>query len=56
MKYRNGGNRFGGNKQTYRPRFEDYEQLKRAWIAANPKATPEQYQSAMTRIAQKCGI
>jgi len=44
------------NKGTYRPRFEDYEQLKRQWIAEHPESTPEQYQNAMVIIAQRCGI
>lgn len=40
----------------YKPRFADYEQLKRAWVAANPNATREEYQQAMREIAQRCGI
>lgn len=30
-----------------------YEAAKRAWIAAHPGATPEQYESAMKAIAQE---
>lgn len=41
---------------VYKPKFADYEKLKREWTAANQNATPTQYQEAMTRIAQQCGI
>jgi hypothetical protein len=40
----------------YRPDFRLYELLKRDWIARNPTATPEEYQQAMQRIAQRAGI
>jgi hypothetical protein len=33
-----------------------YEAAKRAWIAANPGATPEQYDAAMKAIAERCGV
>jgi len=33
-----------------------YEAAKRAWIAANPGATPEQYEAAMRAIAERLGI
>lgn len=34
----------------------DYEAAKRAWIAANPGATPEQYDAAMRAIAELYGV
>ena len=37
-------------------RYGSYEQEKRLWVARHPDATPEQYQVAMTRLAQKCGV
>lgn len=33
-----------------------YESAKRAWIAANPGATPEQYDAAMRALAKRYGI
>ena len=30
-----------------------YEAAKRAWIAANPGATPEQYEAAMKALAKQ---
>lgn len=36
--------------------YEQYEEMKRAWIKAHPEATPEEYQNAMRRIAAKCGV
>lgn len=33
-----------------------YEAAKRAWIAANPGATPEQYEAAMRAIAARFGV
>lgn len=33
-----------------------YEQLKAAWKAANPAATPEQYDAAMCRIIRLAGV
>jgi hypothetical protein len=36
--------------------YADYEDAKRAWVARNPGATPEQYQLAMMRIAQRMGL
>lgn len=33
-----------------------YEAAKRAWIAAHPEATPEQYQAAMRELARKAGL
>lgn len=33
-----------------------YEQLKSVWTAANPAATPEQYDAAMVRIARMLGV
>ncbi len=36
--------------------YADYEQAKREWSDRNPRATPEQYQAAMIRIAAKMGL
>ena len=36
--------------------WQAYEEAKRAWIEANPDATPEQYEDAMRAIAQRCGV
>ena len=33
-----------------------YEAAKRAWIAANPNATAEQYEAAMRAIARCYGV
>ena len=37
-------------------RWQAYEAAKRAWIAANPNATTEQYDAAMRAIAEMCGV
>ena len=36
--------------------WQAYEAAKRAWIAANPNATPEQYDAAMRAIAERHGV
>lgn len=36
--------------------WQAYEAAKHAWIAANPNATPEQYDAAMRAIAERCGV
>ena len=36
--------------------YQKYEQLKKEWVAGNPNATNEEYQVAMRRIAEKCGV
>ena len=36
--------------------WQAYGAEKRAWIAANPNATPEQYDAAMRAIAERCGV
>lgn len=36
--------------------WQAYEAAKRAWIAAHPGATPEQYAEAMRAIAERLGI
>lgn len=41
---------------AYNPDFVKYESEKRAWCDANPHASPEQYQTAMLALAQRCGI
>ena len=42
--------------RNYRPKFDQYAQLKAAWISENPKADPVEYQEAMRKIAWRCGI
>lgn len=37
-------------------RWQAYEAAKRAWIAAHPDATPEQYDAAMRAIARRYGV
>jgi len=32
------------------------EQAKAAWAAVNPEATPAEYQAAIHRISQECGV
>ena len=41
---------------SYKPRFEEYEREKQAWIAHHPKASGEEYIKAMREIAEQCGI
>ena len=36
--------------------WQAYEAAKRAWIAANPNATTEQYDAAMLAIAERHGV
>ena len=36
--------------------WETYEAAKRAWIAAHPDATTEQYDAAMRAIAKRYGV
>ena len=33
-----------------------YDRQKAAWIAANPQASPRDYEAAMRRIAKDCGV
>ncbi len=33
-----------------------YEALKSAWIACHPGATPAEYEAAMRKLAEDCGI
>ncbi len=40
----------------YRPDFARYEVLKSQWVTDNPKATHEEYQIAMRKIADQCKI
>lgn len=42
--------------QDDRTAYAEYERRKADWIRANPEATPEQYQAAMTRIAREAGV
>lgn len=44
------------HKKAGRPAYGAYEFEKRAWVDANPDATPEQYQKAMRDLAKKCGV
>ncbi len=41
---------------SYNPDFDRYEREKADWIAANPDAPKDLYQSAMLTLASKCGI
>ena len=45
-----------GDQQGGVMSWQAYEAAKRAWIAANPGATPEQYDAAMREIAERLGI
>lgn len=45
-----------GNTFVYTFTYADYEQAKREWSDRNPRATPEEYQAAMIRIAAKMGL
>lgn len=38
------------------PNYHLYEELKRDFVIACPKATPAQYQTAMRAIAKACGV
>ena len=38
------------------PSYVEYELLKAQWAANNPQATPQEYEQAMLRIAQQCGV
>lgn len=33
-----------------------YESAKRAWVAANPSASPAEYEKAMRAIARRYGV
>jgi len=37
-------------------KWQRCKQAKAAWAAANPEATPAEYQAAMRRISQECGV
>jgi len=37
-------------------RHQAYEALKRQWLAANPRATPEKVEQAMQAIARRVGL
>ncbi|MGN5479642.1 hypothetical protein ACTMU2_30320 [Cupriavidus basilensis] len=56
------GSRTTGRKAAQRRKgppgnaFAHYEELKAAWMAANPAATPEQYEAAMARIIRIAGV
>lgn len=36
--------------------YAQYEARKQDWIRSNPEAAPEQYDIAMRRIANLCGV
>lgn len=36
--------------------FMNYEQAKRAWVAAHPDATSAEYEEAMRAIAARLGV
>lgn len=38
------------------PNWAEYERLKKQWAAAHPEATPREYEQAMARIADECGV
>lgn len=38
------------------PDYVRYEQLKREWTQKHPGATPEEYEVAIRRIANECGV
>jgi hypothetical protein len=38
------------------PNHALYEAMKSAWIAFHPDATPAEYEAAMRKLAQECGI
>lgn len=42
--------------QPIAPNYARYEVEKNRWVANNPGATPSEYQAAMLRIAQECGV
>lgn len=49
------------NMRTYfrlrsRYTYADYQQAKREWEYRNPRATPDEYQAAMVRIAARLGL
>lgn len=56
------GSRTNGRKAVPRRKgppgnaFARYEELKAAWMAAHPAATPEQYEAAMARIIRIAGV
>lgn len=56
------GSRIPGRKAPQRRKgplgnaIARYEQLKAAWKAAHPAATPEQYDAAMARIIRLSGV
>lgn len=39
-----------------RPDYSGYEAAKAAWIHANPRATPAEYEAAIARIARRYGV
>lgn len=36
--------------------WQAYVDAKRAWVAAHPDATPEQYEAAMRALAEEMGV
>lgn len=37
-------------------RWQEYETQKRHWVNSHPEATHTEYQAAMMKIAQGCGV
>ena len=37
-------------------RWRVYESEKQAWIALHPEATHEQYEKAIAKIKERCGV
>lgn len=42
--------------QASQERHLKYERMKREWVSANPDATCAQYDAAIRRIANQCGV
>lgn len=38
------------------PNYALYEHMKATWVARHPDATPAQYEAAIRKIAQHCGV
>jgi hypothetical protein len=36
--------------------WREYERRKQEWIAAHPEAPPREYEQAMRRLANECGV
>ncbi len=36
--------------------WQDYEYAKQEWVNRHPRATPQEYEAAMARIARRMGL